>query len=116
MSKYRNAVYYDFKSRFLVIFFSSYRHRLVLKIPFLENIFPKISKYCTENLHFPSTDKYYVSSPFPPTLNAGTVVSQDQAIRLPKIFRRVTAAKRSLQSWKSSPSHSKRITEEHNKN
>ena len=34
MSKYRNTVYYDFKSQFLVIFSCNYRHRLVLKIPF----------------------------------------------------------------------------------
>ena len=60
MSKYRNAVFYDFKSRFLVIFFSNYRHRLVLEIPFPDRIFPKISRYRTENLHFPSTDKYCV--------------------------------------------------------
>ena len=60
MSKYRNTVFYDFKSRFLVIFFSNYRHRLVLEIPFPDRIFPKISRYRTENLHFPSTDKYCV--------------------------------------------------------
>ena len=59
MSKYRNTVYYDFKSRFLVIFSGSYRHQLVLKIPFSDHIFPKISKYCTENLRFSSTGKYY---------------------------------------------------------
>ena len=62
MSKYRNTVFYDFKSRFLVIFCSNYRHRLVLKIPFPDHIFPKISKYRTENLHFPSTGKYYAPS------------------------------------------------------
>ena len=44
MSKYRNAIYYDFKSLYLVIFYRDYRHRLVLKIPFPDNIFPKISK------------------------------------------------------------------------
>ena len=60
MSKYRNTVYYDFKSRFLVIFPSNYRHRLVLEIPFPDHIFSKISKYHTENLHFSSTGKYYV--------------------------------------------------------
>ena len=58
MSKYRNTVFYDFKSRFLVIFSSNYRHVLVLKIPFPDHIFPKISKYHTENLHFTSTGKY----------------------------------------------------------
>ena len=57
MSKYRNTVFYDFKCRFLVIFSSNYRHRVVLKIPFPDHIFPKISKYRTENLHFPSTNK-----------------------------------------------------------
>ena len=41
------------------LFSSKYRHRLVLKIPFLDHIFSKISKYRTENLHFPSTGKYY---------------------------------------------------------
>ena len=59
MSKYRNAIFYDFKSRFLVIFFSNYLHRLVLEIPFPNHIFPKTSKYRIENLHFPSTGKYY---------------------------------------------------------
>ena len=44
MSKYRNAIYYDFKSLYLVIFYRDYRHRLVLKIPFPDNNFPKISK------------------------------------------------------------------------
>ena len=53
MSKYRNTVYYDFKSHFLVIFFFNYWHCLVLKIPFPDHIFPKISKFCTENLHSP---------------------------------------------------------------
>ena len=58
MSKYQNTVFYHFKSQFLVIFFSNYRHHLVLKIPFPDHIFlPKISKYRTENLHFPSTGK-----------------------------------------------------------
>ena len=60
MSKYRHTVFYDFKSRFLVIFSSNYRHRLVLKIPFPDHIFPKISKYRTENLYFSSVSKYYV--------------------------------------------------------
>ena len=59
MSKYRNTVFYDFKSRFLVLFSSNYRHRLVLKIPSPDYIFPKISKYGSENLHFPSNGKYY---------------------------------------------------------
>ena len=58
MFKYRNTVFYDFKSRFLVVFSSNYQHRLVLKIPFHDHIFPKISKYHTKNLHFPSTSKY----------------------------------------------------------
>ena len=51
--------YYDFESRFLVIFSSNYWHRQVLKIPFPDHIFLKISKYHTENLHFLSTEKYY---------------------------------------------------------
>ena len=59
MFKYWNTVYYDCKSRFLVIFSSNYRHCLVLEIPFSGHIFPKISKYRTKNLHFPSTGKYY---------------------------------------------------------
>ena len=29
------------------------------KIPFPDHCFPKISKYLTKNLHFPSTSKYY---------------------------------------------------------
>ena len=65
MSKYRNAVFHDFKSRCLVIFSSNYGHRTVLKIPFSDHIFPKISKYHTKNLHFPSTDKYDTPSPVP---------------------------------------------------
>ena len=68
MFKYRNTVCYDFKSRFLVIFSRNYRHHLVLKIPFPDHIFPKISKYRTENLHFPSTGKYYAPPHPPPTL------------------------------------------------
>ena len=59
MSKYRNTVYYDFKSQFLVILSGNYQNRLVLKIAFPDHIFLKISKYCTENLHFLSTGKYY---------------------------------------------------------
>ena len=59
MFKYRNTVFYDFKSRFLLVFSSNYRDRLVLKIPFPDHIFPQISKYRNENLHFPSTSKYY---------------------------------------------------------
>ena len=31
----------------------------MLKIPFPDHIFLKISKYHTENLNFPSTGKYY---------------------------------------------------------
>ena len=57
VSKYR---FYDLKSRFIVIFCVNYRHRLELKILFFGHIFPKISKYCTENLYFLSTSKYYV--------------------------------------------------------
>ena len=63
MFKYRNTFCYDFKSPFLVIFSSNYRHHLVLKIPFPDHIFSKISKYRTENLHFPSIGKYYAPSP-----------------------------------------------------
>ena len=65
MSKYRNTVFYDYQSRFLVIFSTNYRHRLVFKIPFPDHIFPKISKYRTENLHFQSTGKYYALPPSP---------------------------------------------------
>ena len=57
ISKYR--FFYDLKSWFPVIFFSNYRHCLVWKIPFPDHCFPKISKYLTKNLHFPSTSKYY---------------------------------------------------------
>ena len=68
--KYRNTVYYDFKSQFLVIFSSIYRHRLVLEIPFSDHIFPNVSKHCTENLQFSSTGKYYAlyhsPTPAPP--------------------------------------------------
>ena len=59
MSKYRNTVFYDFEPRFLFIFSSNYWHRLVLEILFPDHIFPKISKYRTENLCFLSTGKYY---------------------------------------------------------
>ena len=48
MSKYPITVVYDFKSRFLVVFSSNYRHHLVWKIPFPDHFFPKISKYRTE--------------------------------------------------------------------
>ena len=48
------------------LYFSNYWHRLVLKIPFLNHIFSKISKHGTENLHFPSTGKYYALPPPPP--------------------------------------------------
>ena len=59
MPKYQNTVFDDYQSRFLVIFSSNYRHRLELKIPFRDHIFSIISKHRTENLHFPSTCKYY---------------------------------------------------------
>ena len=39
MSWYQNAVFYDYQSRFLVIFSSNYRHRLVMKILFIDHIF-----------------------------------------------------------------------------
>ena len=41
MSKYRNNVFCDFKSRFLVILSSNYRRRLQFKILFPDHIFPK---------------------------------------------------------------------------
>ena len=44
MSKYRDAIYYDFKSRYLVILYCDYWHNLVLKIPFPDHIFSKILK------------------------------------------------------------------------
>ena len=66
MSKYRNTVFYDYQSRFLVIFSSNDRHRLALKIPFLDHIFSKNSKYWTKNLYFPSTGKYYAPPPLLP--------------------------------------------------
>ena len=59
MSKYRNTVFYDYQSRFPVIFSSNYGHRLVLKLPFPDHVFSKISKYRIENLYCPSTGKYY---------------------------------------------------------
>ena len=64
MSKYRNTFFWNYQSRFLVIFSSNYRHHLVLKIPFPDHIFPKISKYRTENFYCPSTSKCYA----PPTV------------------------------------------------
>ena len=67
MSKYGNTVFYDFKSRIFFIFSSNYRHALVLKIPFPSHMFPKISKYLTKNLHFPSTSKYYAPPSPPPS-------------------------------------------------
>ena len=75
MSTYRNTAFYDFKSRFLFFFFpSNYRHRLVWKIPFFDHFFLKILKYCTENLLFPSTSKYYappfISSCFPEDISS----------------------------------------------
>ena len=71
MSKYRHTIYYDFKSRFLVIFSFDYRHRLVFKIPFPDHIFPKILKKRTENLYYPSTDKYYFFSKRAVLINTG---------------------------------------------
>ena len=59
MSKYRNTFFWNYQSRFLVIFSSNYRHHLVLKIPFPDYIFPKISKYRIENFYCPSTSKCY---------------------------------------------------------
>ena len=59
MSKYRNTVFYDYQSRFPVIFSSNYGHRLVLKLPFPDHVFFKISKYRIENLYCPSTGKHY---------------------------------------------------------
>ena len=59
ISKYRNTVFLISNLYFSLFFFSNYRHRLVLKIPFPHHAFPKISKYRTENLHFLSTGKYY---------------------------------------------------------
>ena len=51
---------------FFCFFFSIYQHHLWLEVPFSDHIFPKISKYRTENLHFPSTGKYYATtSPLP---------------------------------------------------
>ena len=63
MSKYRNTVFYDFKSQFLMDFSSNYRDRLVWEIPFPNRFFPKISKYRTVKLFFPSTGKYYAPPP-----------------------------------------------------
>ena len=71
MSKYQNTVFYDFKSRFLIDFSSNYRDRLVWEIPFPNCFFPKISKYRTGNLCFPSTGKYY--APPPPQLTGNAV-------------------------------------------
>ena len=54
MSKYRNTVFYDFKFRFLDVFFQK------LPAPLsVGNTVSRLSKYRTENLHFPSTGKYY---------------------------------------------------------
>ena len=41
-------------SWFLIIFSNNYQHRLLFKILFLDHIFPKVLKYLTENLYFPS--------------------------------------------------------------
>ena len=59
MSEYRNTVFHNYQSWFLVILSSNYRYHLVLKILFPDHIFPKILKYYTENLYFPSSGKYY---------------------------------------------------------
>ena len=75
MSKYRSTVFYDFKFRNLVIFSSNYRHRLVLKIPFPDHIFLKISKYRTQNLHFPSTGKYTPPPLIPCVFHVETTIS-----------------------------------------
>ena len=56
ISKYR---FYDYQSRFPVIFSSNYGYCLVLKLPFPDHVFSKISKYRIENLYCPSTGKYY---------------------------------------------------------
>ena len=62
MSKYRNTVFYDYQSRFLVNFSSNYRYRLVSKIPFPDHIFFKISKYRFALYpHFPFTGKCYAT-------------------------------------------------------
>ena len=45
MSRNRNIVFYDLKSQFLVVFFSSYLHPLVFKIPFSDHKFSKISNF-----------------------------------------------------------------------
>ena len=84
MSKYRNTFYEDFKPQFLVIFSRNYRHRVVLKIPFPDQIFPKISKYRTENLHFPSTGKYYAlppPAPPPPSFSKELLLKTSQYLR-----------------------------------
>ena len=73
MSKYRNTAFYDFKCRFLVIFVSNYRHLLVLKIPFPDHIFTKISKYLTENLYFSSTGKYNAPPLTPAPMEANPI-------------------------------------------
>ena len=77
MLKAKKKFFYDFKSQFLTIFSSNYWHRLVLKILFPDHIFSKISKYCTENLHFPSISKYYV----PPTPLFGGCMKNNLAKR-----------------------------------
>ena len=69
MSKYRNTVWYDFKSRFFVIFYSICRHRLVLKIPFPDHIFPTILKYHIMKIfisHPPANTMLPPSDPPPP--------------------------------------------------
>ena len=67
MSKYQNTIFYEFKSWFLVVFSSNYRHCLVFKIPFPDHIFPTILKYRIKNIHFSSTSKYDApATPSPP--------------------------------------------------
>ena len=89
MFKHQNTVFYDYQSRFLVIFSSNYRHRLVLKIPFPDHIFPKISKYRTEILLFPSSGKNYAPLPAllpPPPPTNGTWCFQNTTIIKTSIY------------------------------
>ena len=53
MSKHQNTVFYDFKSQFLVIFSSNYRHHLMLKIPFPDHIFSQNLKILYWKSSFP---------------------------------------------------------------
>ena len=41
MFNYRNTVFYDYQSSFLVIFSSNYRYRLELKLPFPNHVFSR---------------------------------------------------------------------------